>query len=434
MFHHAPRQRIFYGWWIVLTAAFGLCLGPPVAVFSFGVFFKSLVSDFHATRAAISFAFTLHNVVSALWMQMAGRLIDRYGPRRIILPSIVIYALILFSGTLLGSSIWQFYLFYAALGLATSGTGPVPYAVVVSRWFNRRRGLALGFMMLGVGIGSIVVPLAAQRLIAAFGWRLTYGIFGGAVLLLALPVVAALLLNDPAERGLLPDGAEAGTLLPEPQREQEGLSWTEIWHRPEFWRLVTVFFLTGASVHAGVLHMPALLTDRGLSVERAALVTALIGLSLTAGRLGAGFLLDRFSGPHIAMLFYGASALGLGILWSGSAGTVALLAACLVGIGMGSEADIIGYLLSRYFGLRAFGTAFGYAFGSFVLAGAVGTLLMGAGFDLTQSYSVPLAGFFIAMAIAIGLLRGLGPYRYAADAAHAAPPARAHLASAGRSV
>jgi len=412
----SKHPRVFYGWWIVFAAALGLGLGgPAIAVFSFGIFFKSLVPEFHASRAAISFAFTLHNVIGAMCAPLVGRLIDRFGARRVILPATAAFALILISGRALGTSIWQFYLFYAALGLMSISMSPIPYGVVVAHWFNRRRGLALGFMMVGVGLGAIVAPLLAQRLIAAFGWRTAYAIFGFIVLLVPLPVVAALLENDPAQRGLLPDGVQPRRGSSERQPEPVGLTWHEIWRSTTFWLLICAFFLTGASVHAGVLHMPALLTDRGLSPERAALASSIIGLSLLLGRVGSGYLLDRFFAPRVAMSFFGASALGMGILWFGSTGNVALAAAFLVGLGMGAEADIIAYLISRYFGLRAFGTAYGHAFGAFVLAGAVGTLLMGAGYDWTHSYKAPLAWFFSAMVVAVGLLARLGPYRYAIE-------------------
>jgi MFS family permease len=421
------QPRIFYGWWIVCTSAVGLCLGPPVSVFSFGVFFKSLVHEFHASRGAVSFAFTLHNVIGALCLPIIGRLVDRFGPRRVILPATTIFGLILISGIWLGSSIWQFYLFYAALGFALSGCNPVPYGVAISHWFNRYRGLALGLMALGVGGGSILVPPVAQHLIAMFGWRMAYGLLGAAVLLLPLPTVAALLQNDPAQRGLHPDGADAAQSAPERPQDKQGLSWREIWHQPTYWLMLCVFCLSGASLHAGVLHMPALLTDRGLSAERGAVASSVIGLSLLFGRIGSGYLLDHIFAPRVAMLFYGASALGIGMLWAGDTGNIAMMAAFLVGLGMGAEVEVIGYMLSRYFGLFAFGSAFGHVFGAFMLSGAAGALLMGAGFDRTHSYTAPLAGFCIAMVIALGLLTRLGPYRYGVDGQERLPlePARA---------
>jgi MFS family permease len=269
--------------------------------------------------------------------------------------------------------------------------------------------------MLGIGVGAIIVPVLAQRLIATFGWRMAYAVLGCAVLFLPLPVITYLLQDDPAQRGLLPDGAQVTPLSLNPKNTQ-GLSWPEIWHSRTFWLMICVFFLTGASVHATILHMPALLSDRGLSAEKGAIASAVIGLSLTVGRVWSGYLLDRFFAPRIAMLFFGASALGMAILWSGSTGNIALAAGFLAGFGMGAEADIIAYLFGRYFGLRAFGIAYGHAFGAFLLAGALGTLLMGAGFDWTHSYTVPLAACFIAMSSAVAMLMRLGPYCYAVDA------------------
>lgn len=410
----SQRPKVFYGWWVVATAALGLCLGvAPIIVFSFGVFFKSFSRDFHASRTAISLAFTLHNLAAAVCAPLLGRLIDRFCARKVILPGIAIFGLLLLSSKALSAGIGYFYLFFAALGAVSASTSPVSYGVVISHWFNRRRGLALGLMMLGLGLGAITVPLVANHLIEIFGWRVAYAIFGCAALLLSLPVVAIFLKEDPKQKGLLPDGA-----LPLPggqdRKPEEGLSWHDTWHSSTFWLMICAFFLAGAGVHACVLHLPALLTDRGVSAQGAAFASSIVGVALLTGRVGSGYLLDRFFAPRLAMLFFGSASLGIALLFAGSSGKIALVAAFLVGLGMGAEADIIAYSLSRYFGLKAFGTAFGYAFGTFVLAGAVGTLLMGAGFDFTHSYTWPLGGFFVAMLVAVALMSRLGPYRYAA--------------------
>ncbi len=162
--------------------------------------------------------------------------------------------------------------------------------------------------------------------------------------------------------------------------------------------------------------MAAIFSDRGVSPERAALATSLIGAALIAGRLGSGYLLDRLFAPRVAILFYGAATLGIGILCAGSAGNLALVGAFLVGLGMGAEVEVMGYMISRYFGLLAFGSAYGYAFGAFMISGAAGVLLMGVGYDRFHSYTVPLAAFCAAMLLALILLTRFGPYRYGVEA------------------
>ncbi|MBF6592754.1 MAG: MFS transporter, partial [Ktedonobacterales bacterium] len=297
----------------------------------------------------------------------------------------------------------------------TSGAAPVPYGVVIAHWFNRHRGLALALAMMGIGTGSIVVPILAQRLLAIFGWRVTYAIFGAAVLLLPLPVIAAFLVNNPRQRNLQPDGDDRVQDAPLSPQEKQGLSWHAIWHDPVYWILLCIFSLTGASVHGGILHMSAIFSDRGVSPQRAAIATSLVGAALIVGRLGSGYLLDRLFAPRVAILVYGATTLGMGILCTGSAGRLALAGAFLVGLGMGAEVELMGYMISRYFGLLAFGSAYGYAFGAFMISGAAGVLLMGIGYDQFHSYTVPLAAFCAAMLIALILLARLGPYRYGVE-------------------
>ncbi len=413
----STRSGLFYGWWIVVVCAIGLFLGAPLLVFSFSVFFKSLVADFHASRAEVSFAFSVLNLVGALWLPMIGMLIDRFGSKRVILPSIVLYGVILIVALWVGTSLWQLYLLFALLGIAfTSGAAPVPYGVVISHWFNRRRGLALSLAMMGIGIGSIVVPIFVQRLIAMWGWRSTFAIFGALVLLIPLPVLKVFLLNDPAQRGLGPDGDEKAQELQRPENPKPGMNWRAIWHDPLYWTMLCIFSLAGAGVHGVDLHMSAIFTDRGVSSERAAVATSLVGAAVIVGRLGSGYLLDRLFAPRVAILFYGLTTVGMGILCGGSAGTLALIGAFLSGLGMGAEVEVMGYMISRYFGLRAFGSAYGHAFAAFMISGSVGVLVMGAGYDRFHSYTVPLAGFCVAMLLTLVPLMRFGPYRYGVEA------------------
>jgi MFS family permease len=194
-----------------------------------------------------------------------------------------------------------------------------------------------------------------------------------------------------------------------------GITWNDAWRDQTFWIMVGAFFLVGASVQGCVVHLAPMLTDRGGTAAQAALATSLLGLALLVGRLISGYSLDRFFAPRVAMVFFGAAALGISLLWRAPVGRTAYLAAFLVGLGAGAEVDIIAFLHSRYFGLLAFGEIYGYAFASFAMAGALGPLLMGLGFDHTGSYGSVLIGFLIATLVAMATMLKLGPYRYRPD-------------------
>jgi cyanate permease len=176
--------------------------------------------------------------------------------------------------------------------------------------------------------------------------------------------------------------------------------------------MVGAIFLVGASVHGCVLHLAPLLSDRGVSPQRAALAISFTGSAILIGRVGSGYLLDRFFAPRVATCLFGAAAFGIALLRTGAASGLVFLAAFLIGLGMGAEVDIIAYLTSRYFGLRAFGEVYGYAFASYVLAGALGPWLMGLGFDRSGSYGSILVGFLLATLLAAVLMTRLGPYRF----------------------
>ncbi|HEV2577798.1 MAG TPA: MFS transporter [Acidobacteriaceae bacterium] len=417
-----PQPRVFYGWIIVLISALGLFLGAPVAVFSFGIFFKPLVEDFHASRAAVSLVFSIANFVGALSLPLTGILIDRFSPKRVILISTVLFGAVLCSALLVGTGLWQLYVLFSLLGVTMSGgPAPVPYTAVITHWFDRRRGFALALCMMGIGIGAIVVPMLSQRLISAYNWRVALAIFGAAVLLVPSPAIAIFLKNDPAQLGLHPDGDILATAPRSHRQNTVGLSWHEIWHSPTYWLLLCIFVLVGVAMHGSVLHLAAILTDRGITAQRAALATSVVGAAVLIGRIGSGYLMDFFFAPRVAMLFFGASTLGIAILCTSADGVLTLPASFLIGLGTGAEVETLGYMISRYFGLRCFGTAYGIAFGAFMTAGSAGVLLMGAGYDHFHSYTVTLIALAAAMLAAVLLLMLLGPYRFAPESRADAP-------------
>ena len=407
------RPRVFYGWWVVLTAARGLCLGSAsIMTFSFSVFLKPLIREFHSGRGAISFAYTLFNLTAGISVLIVGRMVDRFGARKVIAVCAVMFAVILLSNRIISTKISELYVFYVALGLFAPGMGPLPYSEVVSHWFDKHRGLALGLMMFGLGTGAMIMPSVAQRLIAMFGWRLAYVAYGLTVLLISAPIVGLFLRERPEKMGLLPDGAVYIRTAKPDEGIRPGLSWREARHGRTFWIMVCAFCLSGASVQGCVVHMSAMLTDRGSTAQTAALASSVLGGALLIGRVGSGYLLDRLFAPLVAAFFFGVAAVGIVLLGISTASQVAFVAAFLIGLGVGAEADLIAYMTSRYFGLRSFGEIYSYAWAAFVLAGALGAYLLGVGFDAKGSYTLPLAAFFIGTLAALLLITRLGPYRF----------------------
>jgi len=409
-----PFRRIFYGWWIVLTSAVGLFWGVPITVYSFSVFLRPVMQEFHVGRAAVSLGFTVQLFVSALCTPWTGWLLDRFGARKVILPFTALFGAVLISNRVFSASLGRFYFFYAALGFFVHGLGPVPYGYVVSQWFDRRRGLALGLMMLGIGGGAIIMPSLTQQLITRFGWHTAYTILGSGVWLVGVPTVAAFLKERPQDLGLLPDGARARDSAAETKAAHSGLLAKEAWRTPTFWLLVCTFILVSASVQGCVVHLTAMLSDRGITAQTAALGSSLIGAAVLIGRVGIGYLLDRIFAPRLAAFCFASTAFGIGLLGFGNT-SIAFAGAFLVGFGLGAEVDLIPYLTGRYFGLRAFGKIYSSAFAAFALAGALGPLIMGAGFDLTGSYRAALIAFLAATLLAAALISRLGPYCYRAS-------------------
>lgn len=403
-----PETRHFYGWVVVATAALGLFLGVfPIVVSSFTVFFPAFVRGFHASRGAISLAFTINNTVTACMALVVGRLCDRIGARPVILTSLSVFGVALIATQAIGSRLWELYLFFLVIGIASPGTNSIAYGLVVSRWFSRRRGLALGLMMVGLGAGAIVVPPLARMLIAAHGWQATYASFGWAALLVAIPAIAIFLKEWPQ-----PASSQSPVA-----NDSEDYSWREIWVSREFWLMIVVFVLVSASVQACFIHLGQLMAGQGAAADLGAFAVSVSGAALLAGRLGTGYLLDRYSGPRVACVIFASVAVGIGLL--GLRASAAMFGgAFLIGLGLGAEADIIAYFLGRYFGLRSFGTAFGFAFGLFVFAGGVGPLGMGIVFDRTGSYRPALTGFGLATALAAILISRLGPYRFEVGGQH----------------
>src|SRR5262245_11494795 len=407
------RNQVFYGWWIVLVTGIGMFMGyVPINGFNFTIFIRPLAGEFHWNRAQISLAFSLSLLVLSVAMPLTVRLVDRTGSRRIILPASLLFGGALASFYWLSPNLWHYYGVYIFLGIVGSGVTPIPYYNVLSHWFDRKRGLALGLAMIGVGASEFVMPVIGQHLISSYGWRFAYLLIGLMVATVTFLIVAMFFREKPQEMGLLPDGStELREEAEKTNAQASGLSSREAIRTSTFWVMSASFFLTAMSLVACLVHLAPMLRDRGVSAASAALVISVLGGANLVGRVGTGYLLDRFPANWLALCFFTCSGLGLMMLWAGASGGMVFVAAFLIGIGMGAEGDFMAYLVCRCFGLRTFGEVYGYVMSIYTLGALVGPVLMGINFDRMRSYQFALGAFTLITLIGAALMSQLGPYR-----------------------
>jgi MFS family permease len=382
----------YYGWRVVLAACLGVMAGfGSLFVYTFSVFVKPLATEFGWSREAISRGFAIAAVTLGFVSPLLGRWIDRFGPRRIILVCMTIFACAIASLSRLRSGLWQFYVTCFLLGVVGNGAAHLAYSRSISTWFRRRLGMALAFVMVGAGLGAMILPVVAQSIISRSGWRAAYASLGGIALVLGLPLSWRYI----RERGVI--GKEQVPVV------HSGMTWQQGLRSLVFWIITAILFVSSISMNGAITHLSALLTDRGLTAGNAALCASILGGSSLLGRIVVGWLLDRFFGPRVAFVINVITALGIFLLARADSFPAGCLAAALIGIGAGGEAAITPYLLTRYFGLRAFSTLYGLTWTFYAAAGAIGPVILGRAFDATGSY----ASLLVLLSAALGLVSAM---------------------------
>ena len=378
-----------------------------LVIFSFGAFVKPLSERFGWTRGQISLAFTLTALMVAIFSPLIGRLIDRVGVRRVLLPAVAIYCAA-FASLSAVTSLAALYAAYTVMGIVGNATAHLAWARVIAMSFEQRRGLALATTMTGAGAGAICIPPLTTWLIASLGWSQACLVLAGAIFVLGfLPPLF-----------FLPDlRASSGS------SQSAAVSIRSAARGTLFWSLMAAFFLFSIGINGVIAHLIPLLSDRGLSASSAAFAASTLGALSLCGRVLAGALLDRFPGARIGALFFGISALGVAAVSQAGSLPAAYGAAGLIGLGMGAEADVMPYLISRYFPLHLFGEIYGYSFTAYALAAAFGPLAMGSGFDRLHSYTIPAVVLASAMLVASVIIGSLPGYDHMTSVSESRVPA-----------
>jgi MFS family permease len=381
------------GWPVVAMAALGSGLGiSSLFTYNSGLFVPELEKAIGLTRGQFGMAFFAATVAMAVALPLVGRMVDRHGPRW---PSVFGSAMLVGGFLLMGSatrSVAAYFVLTAAIGLLAVGSAPIGYMRAVSVTFDRARGLALGLTQMGIGVSAALVPPIVAAAIAKDGWPVGYYALAGFGALGLVPAVF----------GLRGKGAAPARVM------AEGPS---LFSMPLF-RLQLAAFVMMALGFAGFLpHFVPLLRDAGLTAPEAAGYAALIGVFVIASRIVIGWLADRVHAPWIAAAVCLLAAGGcLALLLGGAA--LAPIAAAAFGCAMGAEADLVGFLTSRYFGNAVFGRAYARQYAGFMLAAGASPAWIGLLFDHTGGYAAALVVTMALLGIAAALFLRLPRYSF----------------------
>jgi len=389
--HFSKKPKVFYGYRVVVAAFFCVFIMSGCGFYAFSLFVKPLQADFGWNRGGIMAAFAVYFLVMGVASPFIGRLVDRYGARKVIAIGAVIGGLgfILLS---LMNNLWYFYGGYIVTGIGMAAIGAVPATAVVSNWFKKRRGTALGLMSAGVGAGGFALaPLVGGYLTPNFGWRVSYLALALLTWML-IPLVLLVIKTKPADMGLYPDGMpapEAVAVTEASLSASEGLSLKMALATPALW-LIAVSFLASAFSHVGVIqNQVPYLEDIGFPVVAAAGALGGVGLGSLIGKLGFGWLCDRIQPKYACCISLVLQLVSIIILMSVqpvSPLAIIWLYAIVMGLGAGGWLPTMSMLISASFGSASYGAIFGMVILTQSVGIATGPLMAGYMYDTMNTY------------------------------------------------
>ncbi len=403
-----PGRRLFYGWWIVITGMVVQGLNSAVYYYGMAVFFTPLVQEFAWSRTALSGAFSIARLEAGIAGPLAGILIDRWGPRLMILAG----HLLMGTGFILLSRIQTLEAFYLVFILFLSvgvGFGVMPpLSSAVANWFVRRRSLALGLLLCGAGVGGFMSG-SLGWLITNLGWRTSLVLIGITVFAVGLPA-AFIVRARPEPFGLLPDG---DVQVPTQQAGSASITATaevnfqplEAIRTPTFLLLTLVFGARHVTTSGILVHLPTLIVDGGWQLEAAATITGMVALASIPGRLVAGWLGDRVDKRYVLAACLALIALGELVLSLGTSPWHLALFVLLYGPTYGGSVPVTMALVASSFGRQRYATIWGLVQFAMMWGPIGGPLIAGYVFDTTGSYLLALQ-IFVATALT-GMLLAL---------------------------
>ena len=405
-------NKLFYGWWMVIaiTVLFFISGAAP-----FAIVLKPLMEELHTGRGEVSLSQSINMIGVGIGAILVGRLMRRHRPRTFMLWGSVVSGVISLLLSLT-NSLWFLYIFYFIAGLVLGLSNAIPYFTLLSKWFTRRWGTALGISSAGVGVGSMVIQPLLGIIDQNFGWRATYVFSGSLVLAVNVPIILFVLKDSPESMGLLPDGGKSKEIGSHTNVEVTIQTTTEstiaakdtglfsYLKNPVLWLIgISFAFLTLGS-NAVTTQEVSFITDMKISANVAATV---LGVTLGIGAISAlasGWLADRLISRYVAILFFLLATAGMLILIKTETLSQIWLFAVTYGLGIGALGTLLPIVTRDIFGAANFSTIFGFIVVLFMVGNAVGASLAGFMYDATGSYQ---SVFIIVIAIYAAAILGI---------------------------
>ena len=404
------KGRIFYGYYLLAVTFLFLVLFNGSGVFAFSLFVRPLEASLGWGRGQVMAGFTVYYAMVGIASPVVGRFVDRYGAR----PVIPVGAVMIGLGFVIVSrmsDLYLFYLGYVIIGTGAAAIGPVPCSAVISNWFKRKRGTAVGLMSAGIGAGGVVVAPFIGYMLSHFDWRTAYLSLGVVVMVLTIPLALGVIRTRPSEMGLYPDGDKAPIGdTDDPQRatdERQSFTLRQAQRTPTFWLIAVAFFCYAFASMGALQASVPFLEDIGYPTAIAASALGALGFGSAVGKILFGWLCDRMQ-PNRAFAI-GTTVLLAGVLVLLTVRADSPLAliwtyALLLGLGAGAWLPTLSMLASTTFGLRFYGAVFGALNLCLSFGTASGPLFSGMMHDATDSYHTTFTIFAVLLAVAIPVI------------------------------
>ena len=381
--------------------------------YSYGVFFKAIAEDFGGSRLGVAIGLTVTNAVGAIAAPYVGRALDKY-PLRNVMGLGALFMAFGFLGLSFVQNELQFYLVLGLfIGFGASSMGNLATSKLVTNWFDKRRGMALGIAAAGVSLSGVIMPYISAELIENFGWRQGFLIYSAFTFLVVVPLIFRLVISRPEDVGLRPDGAKPmklddDSLLPPAQKAPPKMRLLELFKEHNFRMIVLTFSLLFCSMSATLTHMIPRLTDFGYTLVEASLVMSLCAGFGVVGKLSFGWLSDRLSVRKVMGIVIFMQFSGQYLMFTSLDYMTFAIGASMFGFGVGGVVPMHGAVVGKTFGRDRFGAVLGLMRPAMFPIQILGVPFAGWIFDVTGSYDVAFQvflGLYLLAALAVSFYR-----------------------------